>query len=122
MPYVKIPKDLSRVKTKLALNLTKRQLISFGIALVIGLPVFFVIKNAHSLELAGFVTFIVICPLIFVGLYERNGQPFERVLMNALKTFVIRAKQRPYKVINYYDAAEKQYDLENEIRQIMKGD
>ena len=30
MPYVNVPNDLSRVKTKLAFNLTKRQLICFG--------------------------------------------------------------------------------------------
>ena len=27
MPYVPVPKDLTKVKTKLAFNLTKRQLI-----------------------------------------------------------------------------------------------
>ena len=36
MAYVKIPKDLSRVKTKVALNLTKRQLIGFSIAGLLG--------------------------------------------------------------------------------------
>ena len=29
MPYVNVPNDLSKVKTKMALNLTKRQLICF---------------------------------------------------------------------------------------------
>ena len=28
MPYVNVPNDLSKVKTKIAFNLTKRQLIS----------------------------------------------------------------------------------------------
>ena len=32
MPYVNVPNDLSKVKTKMALNLTKRQLICFGCA------------------------------------------------------------------------------------------
>ena len=32
MAYVPIPKDLKRVKTKVAFNLTKRQLIGFSIA------------------------------------------------------------------------------------------
>ena len=30
MPYVPVPKDLTKVKTKVALNLTARQLICFG--------------------------------------------------------------------------------------------
>ena len=37
MPFVPVPKDLTRVKTKVALNLTKRQLICFSIAGAIGM-------------------------------------------------------------------------------------
>ena len=32
MPYVNVPNDLSKIKTKIAFNLTKRQLICFGIS------------------------------------------------------------------------------------------
>ena len=32
MPYVPVPKDLTKVKTKLAFNLTKRQLVCFSSA------------------------------------------------------------------------------------------
>ena len=32
MAYVPVPKDLSKVKTKVALNLTKRQIICFSLA------------------------------------------------------------------------------------------
>ena len=38
MPYVPVPKDLTKVKTKLAFNLTKRQLICFSLAGLVGLP------------------------------------------------------------------------------------
>jgi len=38
MAYVPVPKDLSKVKTKIAFNLTKRQLVCFSIAGAIGLP------------------------------------------------------------------------------------
>ena len=31
MPFVPVPKDLARVKTKVAFNLTQRQLICFGV-------------------------------------------------------------------------------------------
>ena len=36
MPYVNVPNDLSKIKTKIAFNLTKRQLICFGIGAAIG--------------------------------------------------------------------------------------
>lgn len=32
MAYVPIPKDLDKIKTKVAFNLTKRQLIGFSVA------------------------------------------------------------------------------------------
>ena len=34
MPYVQVPKDLAKIKTKVAFNLTKRQIICFSIAFV----------------------------------------------------------------------------------------
>ena len=45
MAYVKVPKDLSKVKTKVALNLTKRQLIGFSIAGLLGFPVYLLCKK-----------------------------------------------------------------------------
>ena len=40
MAYVPVPKDLSKIKTKLAFNLTKRQLVCFSSAAVVGLPAY----------------------------------------------------------------------------------
>ena len=37
MAYVPVPKDLNAVKTKVLLNLTKRQLICFSLAALVGL-------------------------------------------------------------------------------------
>lgn len=41
MAYVPVPKDLTKVKTKIALNLTKRQLICFGAGGTLSVPIFF---------------------------------------------------------------------------------
>ena len=46
MAYVPVPKDLTKVKTKVALNLTKRQLIFFSLAAVVGIP-FYGFKGAN---------------------------------------------------------------------------
>ena len=40
MAYVTIPKDLTKVKSKVLFGLTKRQLICFGAAALIGVPLF----------------------------------------------------------------------------------
>ena len=41
MAYVPVPKDLSKIKTKLAFNLTKRQLVCFSSAAAVGLNMAF---------------------------------------------------------------------------------
>lgn len=38
MAYVSVPKDLTKVKNKVAFNLTKRQLICIGIGAAVGIP------------------------------------------------------------------------------------
>ena len=52
MAYVPVPKDLSKVKTKVAFNLTKRQLICFAAARGVGLPLFFLLKDSAGTSLA----------------------------------------------------------------------
>lgn len=46
MAYVTVPKDLTKVKSKVVFGLTKRQLICFGGALLVGVPLFFLIRAA----------------------------------------------------------------------------
>ena len=47
MPYVNVPNDLSKIKTKLAFNLTKRQLVCFGIAAAVGIPSYLRARSSH---------------------------------------------------------------------------
>ena len=45
MAYVPVPKDLNAVKTKVLLNLTKRQLVCFGAGAALGVPLFFLLNS-----------------------------------------------------------------------------
>ena len=45
MAYVSVPKDLTKVKNKVAFNLTKRQLICIGIGAAMGIPSYFLLRN-----------------------------------------------------------------------------
>lgn len=45
MAYVTVPKDLTRVKSKIVFGLTKRQLICFGGALLVGVPLYFLLRG-----------------------------------------------------------------------------
>jgi hypothetical protein len=113
-------KDLSKVKTKIALNLTKRQLVCFGIAAVTAGSTFFLSKDLIGTSAAGMTMIIIALPAFLAAMYEKNGQPFEKVLTNAIKTFLLRKKKRPYKTQNYYDLLVKQADLDKEVQRIVK--
>ena len=52
MAYVSVPKDLTKVKTKFLFNLTKRQVICFGIGILMGVPLFFILRNALPVSAA----------------------------------------------------------------------
>ena len=45
MAFVSVPKDLTKVKNKVVLNLTKRQLLCLSIAAAMGLPFYFLTKD-----------------------------------------------------------------------------
>ncbi|MBQ9630214.1 MAG: PrgI family protein, partial [Treponema sp.] len=42
-----VPKDLSKVRTKVAFNLTKRQLVCFGGGALAGLPLYFALQKKY---------------------------------------------------------------------------
>ncbi|WP_294242593.1 PrgI family protein, partial [Pseudobutyrivibrio sp.] len=82
---VNVPRDLSRVKEKVAFNLTKRQLICFTLAGMIGLPTFFLIKGfTGNVSAATFIMMAVMMPMFFMAMYERNGEAIERIIQHSI--------------------------------------
>ena len=96
MAYVPVPKDLTKVKTKVAFNLTKRQLVCFGGGALIGVPLFFLLKEPVGTSTATMCMVLVMLPCFLLAMYEKNGQPLEKIIGNMLKVSVIRARERPY--------------------------
>lgn len=82
MAYVSVPNDLSKVKTKLVLNLTKRQLLCFGAAAIIGVPAYLFTRTAIGNTGAMFLMIAFMLPCFFFAMYERDGLPFEKVVRN----------------------------------------
>ena len=121
MAYVPVPKDLSKVKTKVAFNLTKRQLICFAAALGAGLPLFFLLKGSAGTSLAAMAMIVVMLPCFLFAMYEKHGQPLEVIVKNIIQTQFIRPKERPYQTENLYAVLERQRKLEKEVSAIAKG-
>ena len=107
MPFVPVPKDLARVKTKVALNLTKRQLICFSIAGAIGIPTYLLTRTTIGNDAAIILMIGLMLPSFFFAMYEKDGQPAEKVARNFLRANLWPGT-RPYKTENLYHYIEKE--------------
>ena len=121
MPYVPVPKDLSKIKTKVAFNLTKRQLVCFGGGALIGVPLFFLLKGPVGTSTAAMCMMVVMLPFFLFAMYEKHGQPLEKILGNIIRVSVIRPKERPYRTNNFYAVLERQANLDEEVSHIVYG-
>lgn len=117
MAYVTVPKDLTQVKPKFLFNLTKRQFICFGGGTALGLPLFFLTKGALGSTPASLLMMLVMLPCFMFGVYEKNGQPLEKLLGYYIQSRFIHPKQRPYMTDNFYAAIQRQIDINREVRQ-----
>ena len=79
--YISVPRDLSKVKSKIFFNLTKRQLICFSIAAAVGVPLFFLVKRGGNVSLAALTMIGVMLPFFFLAMYEKDGMPLEVILV-----------------------------------------
>ena len=102
MAYVSVPNDLRRIKTKLAFNLTKRQLICFSIAGGIGIPFYLFTRSHIGNSTALFLMIGLMMPCFLFAMFEKDGLPFEKVLCNIIRTRFLLPKVRPYKTDNFY--------------------
>ena len=114
MAYVTVPKDLTKVKSKVLFNLTKRQLVCFGAAALMGVPLFFLLKSSA-------VMIFAMIPGFLFGVYEKNGQPFEVYGRHIIESCFIRPKERPYQTNNLYEALIRQNQMEMEVKAIVQN-
>jgi hypothetical protein len=121
MAYVSIPKDLTRVKTKFALGLTKRQCVCFGSAAAMGLPLFFLLRGHIPTSAAAFLMILVMVPWFLFAMYERNGQPLEKYLRCVIAVAFTRPKIRTYQTNNLYAACARQKELDKEVSAIVSA-
>ena len=117
--YISVPRDLSKVKTKVFLNLTKRQLLCFGAAALVGVPTFFLLRKSGNLSLSILGMMAVMLPLFFLAMYEKDGQPLEVVMKHFVDARFRRPKVRPYQTANYYALLERQDAVRKEVERII---
>ena len=100
MAYVTIPKDLSRIQSKVLFGLTKRQVICFGAAARVGVPLFFLAKASLGTTTAALCMILVMLPFFLFAMYEKNGQPLEVFRGHLIQNKFSRPKVRIYQTNN----------------------
>ena len=86
MPYVNVPNDLSKIKTKVAFNLTKRQLVCFGGAALVGVPSYLLARR----------------PRLFDALRGRAEKGRGRLKADKLPPRVDGGTQKPVELCEYF--------------------
>ena len=120
MIKVSIPKDFTQVQSKVFLNLTKRQIICFLPAVLIGVPLFFTTRGSIGNSAATFLMMLVMLPFFLAAFYKHNEEPLEKYLWHLVRTKYLRKKVRLYETNNVYSALEKQYKHEQEVIALAK--
>ena len=100
--FVSVPKDLTKVKTKVIFNLTKRQLICIGIAAAFGVPFYFLTRGVLGTSNAATGMVLLMLPAFLFAMYEKDGMPLEKVLLNIIRVKFLNPGIRPYETENLY--------------------
>ena len=101
-----VPKDLTKVKNKVVLNLTKRQLVCLSVAAAVGLPFYFLTRNLIGTSNAATGMVLLMLPAFMFAMYEKDGLPRDKILWNIVTVKLIRPAIRRYEVENFYEMDE----------------
>ena len=111
--YVKVPKDLSKVKTKILFGLTLRQLVCFGLGGAVSVPVYYLSRQALGTTIAAVLMILIALPFFLFAVYERDGMYLEKILKIIYRQQFQRPGIRPYRTRNFYTAIQQEiYDRE----------
>jgi hypothetical protein len=90
-----------------------------GSGATLGVPLFFLIKSHASASVATICMIVVMLPFFLLAMYEKNGQPLEKVAWNMIQVCLLRPKRRPYRTRNFYAVLERQDSLDKEVSRIV---
>lgn len=115
MAFVPVPKDLSKLKNKVAFNLTKRQILCFAGAAAVGIPFYLLARTSLGTDITVLLMMALMLPFFALGMFERDGQPLEKLLRNFVCARYLYPRVRPYQTDNFYAALERQSKFDKEV-------
>ena len=111
---VEVAKDPAKIKSKLIGNFTKRQVICFGTAGAIGIPLYLITKGTLGTEASALIMVAVMLPFFFFAMYEKEGLPAEQYFMQVIRMKYLRPGIRTFKSQNRFvlEAERKRMEME----------
>ena len=117
---VDVAKDPKAIKNKFIGNFTKRQVICFGSAAIIGVLFYLLVRKEVGTDVAALAMVAVMLPFFFVAMYEKDGQPAEKYVMQVIEMKIVRPGIRRYKVENLYAKLRIIEEKEKEVK-VLEG-
>lgn len=100
MIEVKVPKEIRAYKEKIIGPFTLRQIVSGLITFPIVIPLFIYLLPKVGQQVASYISMALGGPLLLLGFYEKNGQPFEKYLIQIILFYFILPQNRKYSIQN----------------------
>ena len=112
---VDMVKDPTKVRPKFIGSFTKRQVVCYGLAAVIGIPFYLATKDAIGKETAALFMVALMFPFIIASMYEKDGLPAEKYFLGFFRWKFIRPVKRSYKKENRFELEAKRKKLKEEL-------
>ena len=117
---VDVAKDPKAIRQKFIGNFTRRQFFSFGAAALVGVPFYFIARKNFGTDISALMMVGVMLPFFFIGLYEKDGVPAEKYLMQIIEMKFVRPGIRKYRAENLYDQLREREKVKKEV-EILEG-
>ena len=98
------------------MNLTKRQLVCFGSAGAVGIPLYIFTKGVIGTQASALIMVALMLPFFFLAMYEKDGFPAEKILYFMLRQKILTPGIRTYKSENHYRQLEEKERMKKEVR------
>ena len=115
---VDMVKDPTKVKSKFIGSFTKRQVVCYGLAALIGIPFYLCTKEAIGKETAALLMVAFMFPFIIASMYEKDGLPAEKYFYRFFLWKFVRPMKRSYKKENRFEREEKRKQMIEEVREL----
>ncbi len=118
MAYTDNHCDLNKIKDKPIYGFTIRQVICFGIVILVDVPVYAIsLASGMDTTVACLIICLISVPIFFTGTFEDvHGRYIEKILKDKIRLYIKTQPNRPFATDNRFGAIQRQIMLEEQYQ------